>query len=184
MARMIATVLALTMIAPAASAQTARWSFQMATDPITDARRGIAKIESREEITRGLSSSEVRNTAPANINSFSRYMLIVKCDFTSRGVYVSLLPPRGMSRGPASVTQRFDSAEPTTAVWSDSKTSVSIFSPDDVATFSAGAMRANRIALRIKDGDGQGVADTVTFSGAGAAAAIRQVYNACDQALP
>ena len=170
--------------ATAASAQTTRWSFKTIVDPITDARRGIAAIESQEVMTRGMSASEALNTAGSNIHSNARYMLVVKCDFEARGVYVSLASPRGMSRGESSVTQRFDAGIPTTKIWSNSGTSVSLFSPDDVLTFVAGAMQATRIALRIRDADGGGPADTVTFTGAGAARAISQVYQACGQSLP
>ena len=183
MLRLIATAaLALTMSAGASNAQTSTWSFRSAVDPITDARRGAASIESREEITRSISGEEALNSGRLHGNS--RYMLMVKCDYATREVYVSLATPRGMTRSKTTVIQRFDSAEPTTPHWVTTSSAVGLFHPDEVAAFVAQARRANRIALRIAGVDGAAPVDTVTFSGVGAARAIASVYQACGQQLP
>lgn len=177
------TALAVTLSTTAASAQTSAWSFRSVVDPITDARRGIASIESREQITRRISGDEALNsTGPLHGNS--RYVLVVKCDYGARGVYVSLATPRGMTRGSTTVTQRFDNGVPTTAAWETSSGAVSIFDAADVTNFTVQARRADRVALRIANTNGQGPSDTVTFSGAGAARAIAQVYATCGQPLP
>lgn len=167
-----------------AEAQTAQWSVQVITDPITDAQRGIASIESREETSRAISADEVLNSAPARINASRRYLLMVKCDFESRAVYVSLAAPRGLTRSGVRVIQRFDAGEPTTARWVTTSSSIGLFSTEDVEAFTAGARRSNRIALRISGEDGEAPIDTVTFSGRGASAAISRVYQVCARPHP
>lgn len=171
--RVIVATLVLLALAEPVTAQSARWRYERLVDPIDDRVRGIASIESAP-LPRRLSAEQV--LASSGLHGRPTYLLMVKCDFGSQQMYVSLAPPFGATRRGAAVTTRFDRDEPEVFQWTPSGSTLNLFSPDDVALFVARARTADRIVVRVEGG---GATETTIITGAGSAAAIASAYRAC-----
>ncbi len=176
--RVILATLVLLAVAGPVTAQSARWQHERLVDPIDDRVRGIASIESAP-LPRRFSAEQV--LASSSLDSRPTYLLMVKCDFGSQQMYVSLVPPFGATRRNATVTTRFDRDEPSAVRWTPSGSTLNLISPDDVSLFVARARTANRIVVRVEGG---GPTETAIISGAGSATAIASAYRACGSPVP
>lgn len=164
------------------------WNVRVTTDPMTDRRRGIATVESSSPAgvtTANVPTSFVMATAPARIHGLDRYTLVVKCDYSTHRVYVSLMFPRGINMNASTITHRFDQGAISNAPWSEGGSGAAILTDDVwVRQFTRAASASSRIAFRVEPLEAGYSGYTTSFPGAGSAAAIARVYEACGKALP
>jgi len=175
-------------VATSAYADARGWNVRVTTDPMTDRRRGIATVDSSAPAgvnTSNVPTSFIMRTTPARMHNSDRYTLIVKCDYTSQKVYIALMFPRGINMSSSTITHRFDRGAISNAPWIESGGgSVILLDREWVSQFSKAASAAGRIAFRIEPLQAGYSSFTTSFPGAGSAAAIARVYDACGQALP
>lgn len=168
----------------AAASEAARWSVRTPTDPITDQRRGIATVLSDREYDDRSVPMDYRRTAPASITGTNRFTLLVKCDYGSSRIYISIFMPRHVAPAESIITHRFDKSEPKTINWANNEYGIHIFDTSEVNNFVRGAMSANSIAVRFRPLDDRLPTITPTFSGIGSRRSISQVYSACGASIP
>jgi hypothetical protein len=179
-----AVVVALAVCVFPALAASKGWAVRELTDPVTDERRGIASVESDGETDPEDLPIDILRTAAPDLNSLRRYRVVVKCDFGTKGVYVSLLVPGGGTLSLSRTIYRFDRDEPVVVEWQRGRGSLNLFDTAAVSAFTQRAMRAQTMALRLEPKSQGQSASTATFNGSGSAAAIARVYRACGEAVP
>ena len=162
------------------SATAGNWKYSQKVDPIDDRKRAVTMVEGNEKSTLQPTTEMILNTAPADVDASSKFLLVVKCDFGRSDVYTAIFFPRGFSRPNSVITYRFDKNEPVTVDWHPIKGGAILALPEEVKKFALGAMSAKTIAFRVVTGD---ASETTTFDGTGSGAAITNVYRTCGSSL-
>ncbi len=139
------------------------WTFEEVSDPLSDARRGIAQVEGD-----------------------GRSGLVVKCDSGGRGMYVHLLSEEflggdGVRSDVRNLTYRVDQRPPVTRRWTH-KDAWAAALGRDAGPVIADLMNGESIFIRATRYDYRSV--DMRFSLVGAREAISKAYEACGAGNP